>query len=55
VAAGGRVTVPLEEAVVGYRPETKLVLVHWWHFVQRSDGSAVADEVRTLEVAFGEN
>lgn len=55
VPAGGRVTVPFEEAVVGYRPETRLVLVHWWHFVQRGDGSAVADEVRTLEVAFGES
>jgi hypothetical protein len=55
VPAGSRVTVPFEEAVVGYRAETKLVLVHWWHFVQRGDGSAVADEVRTLEVAFGED
>jgi hypothetical protein len=53
VPAGKRVTVPFEEAVVGYRPGTELVLVHWWHFVQR--GSAVADEVRTIEVAFGEN
>jgi hypothetical protein len=53
VPAGGRVTVPFEEAVVGYRPDTELVLVHWWHFVQRGDGSAVADEVRTIEVAFG--
>ena len=55
VPAGKRVTVPYEEAVVGYRPGTELVLVHWWHFVQRGDGSAVADEVRTIEVAFGEN
>jgi hypothetical protein len=55
VPPGDRVTVPFEEAVVGYRPETKLVLVHWWHFVQRGDGPAVADEVRTLEVAFGGN
>ena len=55
VPAGKRVTVPYEEAVVGYRPETEQVLVHWWHFVQRGDGSAVADEVRTIEVAFGEN
>jgi hypothetical protein len=55
VPAGGRVTVPFEEAVVGYRPDTELVLVHWWHFVQRGDGSPVADEVRTIEVAFGEN
>jgi hypothetical protein len=52
VPAGGRITVPFEEAVVGYRPGTDLVLVHWWHFVQRGDGSAVADEVRTIEVAF---
>jgi hypothetical protein len=55
VPAGERVTVPFEEVVVGYRPETDLVLVHWWHFVQRGDGSAVADEVRTIEVAFGED
>jgi hypothetical protein len=27
--------------------------VHWWQFVQRGDGSAVAGEVRTIEVAFG--
>ena len=53
VPAGGRVTVPFEVAIVGYRPETDLVLVHWWHFVQRGDGSAVPDEVRTIEVAFG--
>jgi hypothetical protein len=52
VAAGGQVTVPFDEAIVGYRPETELALVHWWHFVQRGDGSAVADEVRTVEVAF---
>jgi hypothetical protein len=55
VPAGKRVTVPFEEAVVGYRPGTELVLLHWWHFVQRGAGSAVADEVRTIEVAFGEN
>jgi hypothetical protein len=55
VPARGQVTVPLEEAVAGYRPGTELVLVHWWHFVQRGDGTAVADEVRTIEVAFGEH
>ena len=55
VPAASRVTVPFEEAVVGYRPDTKRVLVHWWHFVQRGDGSAAADEVRTLEVAFGDD
>lgn len=53
VPAGRQVTVPFEHAVVGYRSDTELVLVHWWHFVQRGDGSAVADDVRTLEVAFG--
>lgn len=55
VPAGASVTVPFDEAVVGYRPGTELVLVHWWHFVQRGDGTAVADEVRTIEVAFGED
>ena len=55
VPAGRRVTVPFEQAVVGYRSDTELVLVHWWHFVQRGDGSAVADDVRTVEVAFGKN
>jgi hypothetical protein len=55
VPAGGRVTVPFEEAVIGYRPETELVLVYWWYFMQRGDGSAVADDVRTVEVAFGED
>jgi hypothetical protein len=52
VAAGATVTVPFEEAIVGYRPDTEHALVHWWHFVQQPDGSAAADEVRTLEVAF---
>lgn len=52
VAAGARVTVPFQEAVVGYRSDTKLVLVHWWRFVEGGDGSVAADEVRTLEVAF---
>jgi len=55
VAARSRVTVPFEESVVGYRPDTKLALVHWWHFVQRGDGSVAADEVRTVEVEFGGN
>jgi hypothetical protein len=53
VPAGRRITVAFEEAIVGYRPETELALVHWWHFVQRGDGSAVADEVRTVEVVLG--
>ncbi len=55
VAARSRVTVPFEESVVGYRPDTELALVHWWHFVQRGDGSVAADEVRTVEVVFGGN
>ena len=55
VPAGSRVTVPLEDAIVGYRPDTERALVHWWHFVQRGDGSVAADEVRTLEVALAEN
>ena len=55
VPAGARITVAFEEAVVGYRPDTKRALVHWWHFVQRGDGSVAADEVRTLEVAFEQN
>lgn len=50
VAAGAQVTVPFEDAVVGYRPDTRHILVHWWHFVQRGDGSVAADRVRTLEV-----
>ena len=52
VPARGRVTIPFEEAIVGYRPDTRLALVHWWHFLQRADGSVATDEVRTLEVAF---
>jgi hypothetical protein len=52
VPAGGSVTVPFEEAIVGYRPDTEQALVHWWHFVQQPDGSAAADEVRTIEVSF---
>ena len=54
VPAGTRVTVPLEEAIVGYRPDNERALVHWWHFVQRGDGSVAADEVRTLDVALAE-
>jgi hypothetical protein len=52
VPAGASVTVPFEEAIVGYRPDTEHALVYWWHFVQQPDGSAAADEVRTLEVSF---
>jgi hypothetical protein len=52
VPAGSRVTVRFDEAIVGYRPDTRRALVHWWHFVQRGDGSVATDEVRTLEVAF---
>jgi hypothetical protein len=55
VPAQSRVTVPFDEAIVGYRPDTRQALVHWWHFVQRADGSVAADEVRTLEVAFEGN
>jgi hypothetical protein len=55
VPAQSRVTVPFEEAIVGYRRDTRQALVHWWHFVQRADGSVAADEVRTLEVAFQVN
>ncbi len=47
-----RVTVPFDEAIVGYRAETERALVHWWHFIQQGDGSVAADEVRTLEVRF---
>lgn len=51
VPAGTRITVPFQDAVVGYRADTRRILVHWWHFVQRGDGSVAADEVRTLDVA----
>jgi hypothetical protein len=44
------VTVPSEEAIVGYRPETQRAIVYWWHFVPQMDGSFVADEVRTMEL-----
>jgi hypothetical protein len=50
VPAKSRVTVPFEETIVGYRTDTELALVHWWHFVRQPDGSVAADEVRTLEV-----
>jgi hypothetical protein len=50
VPARSRVTVPFEEAIVGYRSDTQRATVHWWHFVPRADGSFTADEVRTIEV-----
>ena len=53
VPAGSRVTVAYGDAIAGYRPGTERALVHWWHFVQRGDGSVAADEVRTLEVELG--
>ena len=52
VAAQSRVTVPFDDAIVGYRSDTRRAEVYWWHFVQRPDGSVAADEVRTLEVVF---
>ena len=50
VPAQRRVTVPFEEAIVGYRPDTERVTVYWWHFVPQPDGSLTPDEVRTIEV-----
>jgi hypothetical protein len=50
VPAQGRVTVPFEEAIVGYRPDTERAIVYWWHFVPQRDGSFGADEVSTTEV-----
>lgn len=52
VSANSRVTVPFEDAIVGYRADTRRAEVYWWHFVQRPDGSVAADQVRTLEIAF---
>jgi hypothetical protein len=50
VPAQSRVTVPFEEAIVGYRSDTERALVYWWHFVPQVDGSFIADEVRTMEM-----
>lgn len=50
VPAQSRVTVPFEEAIVGYRSDTEQATVYWWHFVSQVDGSIAADEVRTIEV-----
>jgi hypothetical protein len=50
VPAQSRVTVPFEEAIVGYRSDTKRATVYWWHFVPQPDGSLTPDEVRTIEV-----
>jgi len=44
------VTVPFEEAIVGYRPDTERATVYWWHFVRQSDGSLTPGDVRTIEV-----
>jgi hypothetical protein len=52
VPARSRVTVPFEEAIVGYRSDTERATVYWWHFVPGPDGSLTPDEVRTLEVIF---
>jgi hypothetical protein len=46
------VTVPFEEAIVGYRFDTQRATVYWWHFVQQPDGSFSSDQVRTVELAF---
>ena len=47
-----RVTVPFEEAVVGYRSDTERATVYWWHFIPQPDGSLTPDEVRTIQVIF---
>jgi hypothetical protein len=52
VPAQSRVTVPSEEAIVGYRSDTERATVYWWHFVPQPDGSFAPDEVRTTEVIF---
>jgi hypothetical protein len=52
VPAQSQVTVPFEEAIVGYRSDTKRATVYWWHFVPQPDGSLIPDEVRTIEVIF---
>ena len=52
VPARGQVTVPFEQAIVGYRQETERALVYWWHFLRRPDGSVQADKVRTFEIVF---
>jgi hypothetical protein len=43
VPAQSRVTVPFEEAIVGYRFDTQRATVYWWHFVQQPDGSLSSD------------
>lgn len=52
VPAQSRVTVPFEEAIVGYRSDTERATVYWWRFVAQPDGSLSPDEVRTLELVF---
>lgn len=52
ISPRSRVTVPFEEAIVGYRADTERALVYWWHFVPQRDGSVAADEVSTVEVIF---
>jgi len=52
VPAQSRVTLPFEEAIVGYRSDTPRATVYWWHFVPQPDGSLTPDEVRTIEVIF---
>jgi hypothetical protein len=54
VPAHSRVTLPFEEAIVGYRPGTERALVHWWRFVRQSTGGIAADRVRTIEVVLDE-
>jgi hypothetical protein len=51
VPARDRVTVPFEQAIVGYRAGTARATVYWWHFLPQPDGSVAPDEVRTLEVS----
>jgi hypothetical protein len=46
------VTVPFEEAIVGYRSDTERATVYWWRFVAQPGGSLTPDEVRTIELVF---
>jgi hypothetical protein len=50
VPARDRLTVPFEQAIVGYHSRTERATVYWWHFLPQPDGSVAPDEVRTQEV-----
>ena len=47
-----RVTVPFEEAIVGYRSDTERATVYWWHFVPAAGWLPYPGRGAHIEVVF---